>query len=80
MAVCEIECSRCNKVHSYDCENLEWECVGSEERQMGRENEYNATIEDTCSCEQNMTVTFKCWEYPVGITAVRLNIDQAQLV
>ncbi|MCI5128929.1 MAG: hypothetical protein D3905_09840 [Candidatus Electrothrix sp. AS4_5] len=67
MAACEIRCDNCDQTNSYDCADVEWECVGgSEDRSMGAENEYEAIIEDNCSCGQNITITFSCWEYPIG--------------
>ncbi len=66
MAIFEIKCDKCGTTHSYDCSHLNWECVSSDERHMGPENQHNATIVDTCSCGQGISVTFSCWEYPVG--------------
>jgi len=62
-----FKCSNCKKTHSLNCSILEWESVSSDERQMGTEIQYEAIFEDTCDCGQNMSITFNCWEYPVGI-------------
>lgn len=51
----------------YSCkdEELDYECVGSDERQMGDENAYSGTIELDCeACENHMMAEFNFWEYP----------------
>ena len=66
MQTCEIKCEECDTIHSFDCSNLNWECVNSSERDMGTENNHEAVIEVRCSCNKLMTVTFNCHEYPEG--------------
>lgn len=61
-----FKCSNCKKVHSFNCSDLEWEAVSSDERQMGAEIEHEALFEDICDCNQSMNITFSCWEYPIG--------------
>ncbi len=61
-----FKCSNCKKIHSLDCSNIEWESVGSDERQMGTEIQHESIFEDTCDCGQSMNITFSCWEYPIG--------------
>jgi hypothetical protein len=51
------------KAFDIDADELSWECVGSEERQMGHENHYAASVEHP----QLGKLTWGIWEYPVGI-------------
>jgi hypothetical protein len=60
-------CSNCRQRHKLSCEDVEWENVGSDERQMGYETQYEALYINTCKCGQKMNITFNCWEYPVGV-------------
>ncbi len=81
MSAIKIKCNKCEKVHSYDCSNLDWECVESKERNMGAENLHQTTIEETCSCGQDMAVIFNCWEYPVGAeNMTEIGINGAEIV
>ena len=63
----DFKCSKCKKVHSFNCSDIEWQAVGSDERQMGAEIHHEALFEDICDCGQHMSITFNCWEYPVGV-------------
>jgi len=60
-------CKNCSKMHSIDCDSIEWEVVDSDERNMGTENHYEAIHEEICDCDNRMSITFHCWEYPVGV-------------
>lgn len=65
-----FDCSKCGKRHHYKEDELEmdFECVGSDERNMGPENEYQATEYFECDeCGNDINITFSVWEYPVGI-------------
>ena len=53
-------------MYSFNCSYIEWQTVGSDERQMGAEIHYKEPFEETCDCGQNISITFDCWEYPVG--------------
>ena len=66
MAKIDIQCACCKKSHSYECSDLDWECVESNEREMGAENHYVASLPYTCQCSQQIEITFECWEYPIG--------------
>ena len=44
-------------------DELDWESVGGDERQMGPEIHYEASIEHT----ELGTLTWGLWEYPVGV-------------
>ena len=81
MPIIEIKCTKCGKVHSYDCSDFDWECVSSEERNMGAENLHQKTIEESCACGQGISVIFNCWEYPVGAeNTTEIEIDGAEIV
>ena len=62
-----FNCEECSTPHGVDCDELDWEAVSSDERSMGRETNYEAIYEEICeTCSSNMSITFNCWEYPVG--------------
>jgi len=67
MQTCEIKCEECETIHSFDCSNLNWECVNSNERDMGTENNHQAVIQEECACGKPMLVEFNCYEYPEGV-------------
>jgi len=62
-----FKCSNCKRIHRFNCSDIEWQAVGSDERQMGAEIHHEAIFEETCDCGQNMNITFNCWEYPIGM-------------
>jgi formylglycine-generating enzyme required for sulfatase activity len=67
-----FNCKECSKEYSIDCDDLEWLSVSSSERGMGVEVEYNAEYFDNCdNCGNEMTITFSCCEYPVGVENFR---------
>lgn len=61
-----FKCSNCKKPHNFNCSDIDWVAVSSDERQMGSEVEHQASFEDACECGQTMRITFSCWEYPAG--------------
>lgn len=62
-----FECIECGTEHFTGCTELDWEQVGGSERGMGAETEYEAEYYETChECNNDMSITFSCWEYPVG--------------
>ncbi len=63
----EIKCKNCEKLHSLEGSDLEFECVESHERRMGPENNYEAKVEFPCECETEIEYTFNVWEYPTGV-------------
>ena len=50
-------------VFEIEADELEWEAVGSEERQMGPENSYAAVVDHP----ELGQLTWSLWEYPVGM-------------
>ena len=67
MKTCEMKCKECGAIHSYDCSTFIWECVSTNVKSMGTDNNYKVVIEDKCSCGELMRVIFSCWEYPEGV-------------
>jgi hypothetical protein len=55
------------KVHAIRSEELNWDLVGGDERQMGQENHYQAVIEHS----HLGVLRWSLWEYPVGIENYR---------
>lgn len=51
------------EIHEIDSDELDWDAVGSDERQMGPEIRYEATIEHAALG----LLSWGLWEYPVGI-------------
>lgn len=62
-----FECEECGQKYFAECAELDWEQVGGSERGMGTEIEYEAQYYKTChKCHNEMSITFSCWEYPIG--------------
>lgn len=62
-----VTCNCGGATFTLNCDELSWECVETEERHMGTESTYVAEWETTCSqCEEDISVTYTCWEYPPG--------------
>ena len=51
------------KIHEIESDELDWDAVGGDERQMGPEIHYEAVLEHP----QLGELTWGLWEYPVGI-------------
>lgn len=48
--------------------DLDWQCIGSEEREMGAESCYSAVIEfETSVASHRITCNWSVWEYPTGV-------------
>lgn len=65
----KFKCSNCGKIHQFDKEEIEldFECVDSDERNMGIENHYEAIVDFECECDNIIEVIFEIWEYPQGV-------------
>lgn len=62
-----LECNECEKQHSIQSNQLDWECVESTERGMGCENTYATEYEMICDkCQNAINVNVSAWEYPAG--------------
>lgn len=72
-----FECSKCGIEHHYFNEDfdLEFECIDSSERNMGTENEYEASEYLECECGKEINLRFRIWEYPLGIQ----NYDEIEI-
>lgn len=79
----KFECEECGKIHKYhelDLD-LDFECVGGSERNMGAENQYVAKLDFECDCGNDITVEFELWEYPVGVHNYdSIEIEGAELI
>lgn len=78
-----FDCKKCGERHHYKKENLEleFEYVGGSERNMGEENQYQATEYFECDCGNEINVNFEVWEYPVGVHNYNdVGIDGAKLI
>ena len=67
MAGCEIKCDNCGQILVYNSSDFIWDRVNSADRELGEENEYEAIIDNVCTCGQKINITFRCWEYPAGV-------------
>lgn len=67
MSYIKIECDNCNTTHQIPVADFSFESVDSDERQMGVEITYEATVEIDCDCGQSIEVTHHFWEYPEGV-------------
>jgi len=67
--ILKFKCEECKRIHMYkeDEIDLNFECVGGDERSMGTENQYKANEFFECECHNEIEVTFEVWEYPVGV-------------
>jgi hypothetical protein len=62
-----LTCNNCGTDYQFEDSELDFDCVSSDERQMGPENEYVGQIEFDCDkCKNHITVEFDFWEYPIG--------------
>lgn len=78
-----FDCNKCGKRHHYKKEELEldFDCIGSDERNMGPENEYQAEEYFECECGNDIKVTFGVWEYPSGIHNYdEVEVERAELI
>ena len=66
MSNLKVGCNSCGIVHEYDCQDLDWECVESRDREMGIEKDFVATIEECCGCSIDISIECRRHEYPVG--------------
>jgi|GEM_PF-377247 len=73
----KFKCNKCGRIHKYhESEfDLDFDCIGGSERNMGTENQYQAEEHFECSCGNEIEVKFEVWEYPVGIH----NYDSVEL-
>lgn len=66
--VINVKCNKCNKVHTLQPPSPEeWEIVESDEREMGKENNYEHEADVECSCGATIELRVNAWEYPEGV-------------
>lgn len=76
-----VQCLGCKLIHRLSGNELTFDKVSSDERQMGVENCHQAEIEITCDCGQDFTVEVVCWEYPVGaLNNVDISVSNCVIV
>lgn len=64
----DVTCSECGYTTEINCDDLDWDSTGEGEGGMGPRVSHSATWEDRCpECSANMSTTFECSEYPVGV-------------
>lgn len=66
MSAVKIECENCKAIHEIAVGDFAFEAVDSNEREMGAEIAYGATVEINCPCGKYLEVTHTFWEYPEG--------------
>ena len=72
LALVYYECTECDRLDSFTCNELDWEIVSSSEKNMGPENEHQAIYEDICKkCNNEIKITLTCWEYLAGVEETR---------
>lgn len=60
-------CGKCGKLHMGESANLDFDCVGADERSMGSEYQHEASVIEECDCGQEIEIRFEVWEYPEGV-------------
>jgi hypothetical protein len=61
----KIQCNECEKIHLIEDDELNFECVATDHRQMGPENTYSGEISFDCDkCNNSISAEFTFWEYP----------------
>ena len=79
----KFKCNSCSRIHKYDESefNLDFDCIGGSERNMGTENQYQAEEHFKCNCGNEIEVKFEVWEYPEGVHNYdSIEIDNAELL
>jgi len=59
----QVKCANCGLIHDLD---LEWQDVGSDERQMGPEIFHSFSDTIHCDCGNTIDVILEASEYPQG--------------
>jgi hypothetical protein len=77
----KFKCDACGRIHKYHELDLDFDCIGGSERNMGAENQYVAEEKFECDCGNDITIKFEVWEYPVGVHNYdSIEIDGAELI
>lgn len=60
----KVKCKNCNKVFEVE---LDFECVSTNERNMGTEFDYEGVSEERCPyCGKDIYIKIEAYEYPIG--------------
>ncbi|WP_156183777.1 hypothetical protein [Chromobacterium sp. LK1] len=62
-----VQCNQCQRSHTVDVAELEFDTVGSDDRQMGPEVLYGAEHDIYCTCENHIQISHQYSEYPIGV-------------
>lgn len=66
--VANVKCNKCNKVHILQPPSPEeWKIVESDERGMGKQNNYEHETTVECSCGATIELQVNAWEYSKGV-------------
>jgi hypothetical protein len=77
----ELQCNHCGKKHSFSAKDADFDCIESNERQMGQENYYEWTTSFPCDCGKEIEIEYGVWEYPLGaFNYDEVNITVGKLV
>jgi hypothetical protein len=79
----KFKCDSCGRIHKHsETEfDLDFDCIGGSERNMGTENQYEAQEHFKCNCGNDIEVRFELWEYPIGVHNYdNIEIDNAELL
>ena len=63
-------------------QDLDWEIVETDEREMGVERLHEAIFDYACpDCKKNITITLHVWEYPEGFCNMdEIGVEGGELV
>lgn len=62
-----IACDKCKYQNRFACDELEFDVVDAEERQMGPESHHLSEFDFECrNCNAEINVKYSVWEYPSG--------------
>ncbi|TWH63885.1 hypothetical protein LX59_03049 [Azomonas agilis] len=78
----KVQCEECQAVFEIQINEFEFECVDSDERDMGPELTYSGTVEIECeNCGSLIEVTHIFWEYPEGfVNHKETNVSGAEVI
>lgn len=80
--VLDLECSNGHLCHfDIHTDDVQWQLVEADERQMGTESHFEAEIILNCNdCNAPMTITLHLWEYPDGVfNSSEVEVENGQL-
>ena len=78
-----IKCSSGHEIEKeISKEELDWEIVEADEREMGTEFLHEADLPIECEqCGKELTVSLRIWEYPEGILNMQeITVDDGEII